>query len=98
MWEGGSALGEDLAAAPVPEKVVALALQSARLGQHVAHQEHGVGPRPSIPPVPVEPGGGLHPLVVEMVFDEKEGFRQPATLLRIAAGPIGLRDLIGQGR
>ena len=32
-----------------------------------------------------------------MVGDEQEGLRQPATLLRVVAGPIGPGDLGGQG-
>ena len=58
--------------------------QSPRLGQHVAHQEDGVGV-------------DRLPLVLEMVGDEEEGLRQPATLLGVVAGPIGPGDLGGQG-
>ena len=82
--------------APVPEEVVTLARQSSRLCQHVAHEEHGIGPRPAIPPVPMEPGGCLHSLVIEMILNEKERFCQPTTLFGITAGPICLRQLMGK--
>ncbi len=91
---GGRGVGEDVAAAVVPQQVVALAAQSPRLRQHVAHHEDSVGPGLADPPVPVEAGPGLHALVMEMVLDEQEGFGQATALLGVATGPVGSRNLV----
>ena len=93
---GRPALGEDRAAAVGVEKEVRVGLQSPRLCEHVTHQEDGVGPRPSDPPVPAEARSCLQRLVMEMVCDKEEGVGQPATLFGIIAASIDGGDPVGK--